>query len=474
MPARPLHQRRSTAATVSPRGRPARRTRPQTTVVIPVFNHAALTSQCLGTLVDHENCELIVVDDASTDNTPAVLASFGPRIRVARHAANRGFAASCNTGAALANCEYILFLNNDTIPQPGWLAALERYAKDHPEAAVVGAKLLYPNNTIQHAGVAICQDHYPRHIYTGFPADHAAVSKSRRFQIVTAACMLLRRILFKKAGGFDTGFRNGFEDVDLCLRLGERGHQIHYCAESVVRHLESVSPGRFKHDAANVALYRRRWLSRVQADDLRYYTEDGLLHLTYEGCFPFALEVSPLLATLDGGMRHTELEHLLQQRSREVADLRRENTRLAAELGRRPGTSPALSYQQLRQRIRNVVEQHVPPGATVLVVSKGDSALLDLPGRRAWHFPQTPRGTYAGHHPADSAEAIAHLESLRAKGAGYLVIPETSRWWLDHYGDFRKYLNRRRRIRTHADSCVIFSLGDEIPTRFRPSKPHHL
>jgi hypothetical protein len=354
-----------------------------------------------------------------------------------------------------------VFLNNDTLPEPGWIEALVHYADVHPRAAVVGAKLLFRNDTIQHAGVVICQDRYPRHLYTGFPAAHPAVNRSRRFQIVTGACMLVRRRLFERAGRFDTSFRNGFEDVDLCLRLGERGEEIHYCAESVVYHLESVSPGRFQHDRQNVALYRKRWLTRVRPDDVDYYLEDGLLRLDYEGRFPISLEVSPLLATLDGARRGRRLERQLRVRSREVADLQRENTRLHLELDQPVGDSPEQRYRQLRERIRKAVRQCVPAGATVLVISKGDGSLLELPGCEGWHFPQTGRGAYAGYHPADSAEAITHLEALRARGGRYLLIPATSRWWLHHYPGFHRHLEANYlRLPGPDEPCRIYALGN--------------
>src|SRR5207253_290949 len=117
--------------------------------------------------VDHE---VIVVDDASSDSTPDVVRGFGGRVRGIRHDTNQGFASSCNDGAAGADGEFLVFLNNDTIPKPGWLDALVHYVDEHPDVAVVGSKLLFPNDTIQHAGVVICQDGHPRHVYTGFPA----------------------------------------------------------------------------------------------------------------------------------------------------------------------------------------------------------------------------------------------------------------------------------------------------------------
>ncbi len=85
-----------------------------------------------------------------------------------------------------ASGRYLIFLNNDTIPLPGWLDKLVIYADNNPAAAVVGTKMLFPDNTIQHAGVVVCQDRDVRHIYAGFPADHPATNKSRRFQVVTA------------------------------------------------------------------------------------------------------------------------------------------------------------------------------------------------------------------------------------------------------------------------------------------------
>src|SRR5258706_12240983 len=160
-------------------------------IIMPVYNQAALTRGCLESLGEGD-FEIIVVDDASSDETPGILSSLSG-IRTVTHSVNQGFAVSCNNGAAVASGEFLVFLNNDTVPRPGWLEALVDYADTHPQASVIGSKLLYPDNTVQHAGVVICQDQYPRHIYTGFPAEHPAVNKSRAFQIVTAACMLVRR-----------------------------------------------------------------------------------------------------------------------------------------------------------------------------------------------------------------------------------------------------------------------------------------
>jgi glycosyltransferase involved in cell wall biosynthesis len=97
-------------------------------------------------------------------------------------------------------------------------------------------------------------------------------------------------------------------------------------------------------------------------------------------------------------------------------------------------------YRRLKIAIREALEHSVPADATVIIASKGDEALLEANRVRGWHFPQTASGTYAGHHPADSAAAIDHLESLRAKGGQYLLLPSTALWWLDHYEEFKEHL----------------------------------
>jgi GT2 family glycosyltransferase len=300
-------------------------------IVIPVHNRVSLTRQCLETIVnDHgvrENAELVVVDDASSDETAQVLASFGGQVRVVTHKTPMGFAAACNDGAAVAEGKDLVFLNNDTIPVAGWLDSLLDYADEHPSAAVIGARLLFPNDTIQHAGMTITEDLNPRHIYAGFPAEHPAVTESRRVVAVTAACALFRRGPFEDAGGFDDAFKNGFEDVDLCLRLGEQGYEIHYCHESVAYHLE-MGTRDFSDELPNLELYRRRWVDKVQPDAIPRYLEDGLLRIRYNIRYPFSLYVSPLLGLVEDEERDPEAESLLASRTDQVTELLRENIEL--------------------------------------------------------------------------------------------------------------------------------------------------
>jgi hypothetical protein len=115
----------------------------------------------------------------------------------------------------------------------------------------------------------------------------------------------------------------------------------------------------------------------------------------------------------------------------------------AAQTPREGAAFEASSYLTYRRGLRDLdqmVSESVRPGATMLVVSRGDDELLGLAGRQGWHFPQTPDGTYAGHAPAESGAAIRHLEELREQGAEYLLFPSTALWWLEHYAGLRHHL----------------------------------
>ena len=255
-------------------------------IIIPVWNNAALTQQCLTALADVTDgatFEVVVVDNGSTDGVQNFLQTLGGDVHVIRNRDNLGFAKACNQGAKAARGEHLVFLNNDTIPLKGWLTALLEEVRTHSDVAVVGSKLLYEDGTIQHAGVAFSREWFmPYHIYRGVDAHAACVSRRRELDCVTAACMLVRRDVFEEVGGFDEGYRNGFEDVDLCLKIREKGRTIVYQPQSVLYHLESRTPGRKAHDLDNSRRLHERWAaSWWLADEDRIHFEDGYALHTY-------------------------------------------------------------------------------------------------------------------------------------------------------------------------------------------------
>lgn len=117
-----------------------------------------------------------------------------------------------------------------------------------------------------------------------------------------------------------------------------------------------------------------------------------------------------------------------------------------------------LKYQQMLRRIRSIASSRLPSESTVIVVSRGDDQLLQLGDRVGWHFPQTADGVYAGHYPADGREAVEQLERLRARGAEYVLFPQTALWWLDHYEELREHLNRNYLRIWDDENCLIFQL----------------
>jgi len=242
---------------------------PVVSIVIPAWNKWDYTFRCLMSLVKNTDgipYETIVVDNASSDETRVALPLL-KGIRVHRNQENLGFARASNQGAAMARGRYILFLNNDTEALPNWLPPLVRILDTEPDVGIVGAKLLFPDGTLQHAGVGVAYA-YPRPI-SPFHLRYRQPSEASRQRLdlpaVTGACLLIRRELCHELGGFDEAFVNGNEDVDLCFRAREKGIRVVYTPESVLYHHESVTPGRFAKATQNEILLHERWVDRFRS-----------------------------------------------------------------------------------------------------------------------------------------------------------------------------------------------------------------
>jgi len=251
---------------------------PLVSIVIPVYNCLQYTKNCLIALSEntvYEPYEVIIVDNGSTDGTADFLKCLEGDVKIISNRQNLGFSKACNQGAREASGEYLVFLNNDTIPTTGWLQQLVKTARTDQTIGIIGSKLLYPDNTIQHAGVVFSKYCQVYHIYRGLPENHPSVNRVREFQAVTAACMLIRKDLFHSLGGFDEKYLNGFEDIDLCFKVREKGYKIQYCPQSVVYHFESKTEGRKDHDLQNSHIFSNRWASKIIPDDEKIAEEDG-------------------------------------------------------------------------------------------------------------------------------------------------------------------------------------------------------
>jgi len=127
----------------------------------------------------------------------------------------------------------------------------------------------------------------------------------------------------------------------------------------------------------------------------------------------------------------------------------------------------ALHYESVKQGVRRVILSCLPSTANVLILSGGDDELIDLGERRGWHFPQGNQREYAGFHPRDSAEAIRNLELVRRHGGEFLVFPEPSFWWLDHYREFHEYLQQKYAVAYSDQCCLIYDLSGRRDDPFR-------
>jgi len=245
-------------------------------IIIPVFNKIEHTKRCIDSIfqkTNHSLVEIIVVDNASTDGTQAYLNSISDRVFYIRNEINQGFAKACNQGAKVASGDYLLFLNNDTIVENGWLSPLSSILDNDPNVVAVGSKLLFPDRRIQHAGVVIIENKniadtiLAEHIYYKEKENLDKANISRTYQALTAACLLLRKSAFDSVGGFDEEYWNGYEDVDLCLKLQEKGWLLVYEPQSVVIHFESQSgPERFKKVHHNIERLHRKWVGKILPD----------------------------------------------------------------------------------------------------------------------------------------------------------------------------------------------------------------
>ena len=234
---------------------------PRASIVIPVYNQAAHTLACLRALAEYPplaRCEILVVDDGSSDQTGDWMAQVSG-LHYHRRAQNGGFIAACNDGAARARGEFLVFLNNDTVPQPGWLDALLETFDHTPDTGLAGAQLLYPDGRLQEAGGVVFSDGSAWNYGRFESPQDPRFASLRAADYCSGAAIAIRRELFHSLGGFDTRYAPAYyEDTDLAFAVRARGQRVLYQPRSRVVHLEGITSGTDLNSGAKAYQARNR------------------------------------------------------------------------------------------------------------------------------------------------------------------------------------------------------------------------
>ncbi len=359
----------------------ARAGRPSASIVVVTHDNIAFTRLCLHSVLanrDADDFELIVVDNGSNDGTAAYLARLAEMDARVRVLLN-----GSNMGFAPACNQGLALAAGDHLVLLNNDTLVPPGWLDGLRRHLAEPQVGFVGPVTNRIGneAEIDTDYRTWGEYLETAGRRAVDHAGQWLEIGTPAmfCLAMRRQTYLRLGPLDEGYEIGLlEDDDYAERARRAGYQLR-CADDVLVH---------------------------------HFGEASFGHLVSSG-------------------EHARILAANQQRYAEKWG------RPWQPYGRRPNPR----YSREAQQVREAVKESVPSGSTVLVISRGDEELLQLNGRRAEHFPQAEDGGWAGHHPADSDEAIAHLEALRERGAEFLVVPPTYLWWLRHYEGLREHLD---------------------------------
>ena len=252
---------------------------PKVSIIISVFGQLQYTKRCLAqleeTLAGKLDYEVLIIDDASKDGTVDFLKDLGEGYRIFFNEENQGFAKNNNLGAHEARGEYLCFLNNDVFVQGDWLRPMLRVFEQKEKVGMVGnIQKLAGSRRSDHMGVVFSPQGKPCH-YGKDLCHRPYKEKVVNWNAVTAACCVVKQQDFLEVDGFDEVFVNGYEDIDLCLRLKDRGSTHYVDQRSVVEHVGSASQNRSKHNRENEKIFENRWKNLIlqeyaPADRKRY------------------------------------------------------------------------------------------------------------------------------------------------------------------------------------------------------------
>lgn len=260
---------------------------PLVSIIIPNMDHKDVLKTCVDSLYKvntYQNFELIIVENNSKEKDTfsyyQELKTAHNNVKIVKWEKEFNYSLINNFGVTYASGDYILFLNNDTqvITPTAISEMLGNCMRD--DVGIVGAKLLYEDDTIQHAGVVIGFGGYAGHIFNGNPADDYGFTMraiiNNNYSAVTAACLMTKRSVFDLVGGFEEQFRVACNDVDFCLKVRKAGYLVVYNAFSIWHHFESKSRGyennaeKVKRYNAEVAKFRARWPEILEKGDPYY------------------------------------------------------------------------------------------------------------------------------------------------------------------------------------------------------------
>jgi GT2 family glycosyltransferase len=258
---------------------------PLVTVIVPTRNGADLVRQCLDSVrakTTYPNYEILLVDNGSDD--PEALAYFetlaAEGVRIRRDDGPFNYSAINNRAVAEARGEIVALLNNDIeVIAPEWMSEMVSHVL-RPEIGAVGAKLLYPDDTIQHAGVLLGTGGVAGHSFHGQPRDahgyFGRLGLIAGYSAVTAACLFVRKAVFEQVGGLDEeGLKIAFNDIDFCIKVREAGYRNLYTPYAELYHFESKSrgledtPAKQARFSGEVACMKARWGQHL-VDDPAY------------------------------------------------------------------------------------------------------------------------------------------------------------------------------------------------------------
>jgi O-antigen biosynthesis protein len=247
----------------------------RTSIIVPVFNKVELTFQCLRSLlreVSFEENEVVVIDNASTDETRELLSHFGALVRVVRNEESRGFVDACNQGAAVARGRYLLFLNNDAIVHPGWLDALVEMLERDARAGAAGSLFLDPDGRIQEAGGIIWSDGETFPYGRGRSPEDRRFAFAREVDYCSGASLIIRKELFEQLGGFDRRYAPAcYEDADLCMGVRSLGRKVVYQPASRITRFEDATAtgtcmGFERYQVVNRDRFKEKWRAALERE----------------------------------------------------------------------------------------------------------------------------------------------------------------------------------------------------------------